>query len=528
MGPFGENTMKNIEQYAGWQAIQVGRFSSDKQDEGDSRERQNKTFLRICRIAKFEPNTRIIFDAGKSAFHGRHLKATGRKPAQFGLFLEEVRQGQWLRPVVLVWEAVDRFSRMAGLDALLAAKELCSAGFALVFEEEDLLIDTESLKDPDIFRDFTEAIAAAQKYSKKLSRRMRHSWEDKRETGKPYAHCRPFWIAKENGKYVVKEPEFSQIRKACLLATEDGLGCELIRQQLGVSGKGWAGLSCILRSATLKGDFQPQARNGDERTNAGEVRHNYYPAVLTEVEWLKLQRSQDSKKKAKKGRGADKATCLFTGLLFYSDGCPMTINGQSRGLPPVLSAVKAKRTKNTRYKTILNSAVEAALLNCLASTLTPQDLMPKVNLTKERKALEEIEGKILVNKAKQEANEQDILNDPDNSAFLKRIGAALWKQGEELQEGRQRLLLAVSTCQKSPVKIAKELIGHLAQMPDEGRIEARRRLKNLLIPSIIKRVVIAVEDSKTATYTITLTSGQQIKGKDLRTFRIYKLASRTA
>src|SRR5687767_6606248 len=56
------------------EAIAVGRFSTDKQDEGDSIRRQQNSFARVCQRWELQPSTRwTIFDKGLSGFTGDHL-----------------------------------------------------------------------------------------------------------------------------------------------------------------------------------------------------------------------------------------------------------------------------------------------------------------------------------------------------------------------------------------------------------------------------------------------------------------------
>src|SRR4051794_36882289 len=99
------------------EAIGVGRFSTDTQDEGDSVRRQQASFARVCQRRDLEPSNRwTIFDKGFSALKGEHLS----ERAELGKFIRDLEAGRvkpdaYGRMPVLVWEAVDRMTRLPQL-----------------------------------------------------------------------------------------------------------------------------------------------------------------------------------------------------------------------------------------------------------------------------------------------------------------------------------------------------------------------------------------------------------------------------
>lgn len=187
------------------EAIPVGRFSTDKQEEGDSIRRQQNSFRRVCQRWELAPSQRwAIFDKGLSGFKGEHLS----ERAELGKFLRALEAGQ-VKPdahgqmPVLVWEAVDRMTRLPQLLATDLVKRFVSAGVAIVFDEADLWIDRETIKDKWII--LQVLIDQAYQYSRRLSRRLKSAWDAKRAdapSGKVFDKRRPAWLDFRDGRFV--------------------------------------------------------------------------------------------------------------------------------------------------------------------------------------------------------------------------------------------------------------------------------------------------------------------------------------
>ena len=157
----------------GREAIPVGRFSTTKQSDGDSIRRQHDSFCRVCHRWELTPSTRWqIFDRGMSGFSGEHLA----KNAELGKFIFALQNNQ-IQPdtdgnlPVLVWEAVDRMTRLPQLIATDLVRRLVYAGIAIVFDESDLWIDKVTIEDKWII--LQVHIDSAYNHSKRLSKRLK-------------------------------------------------------------------------------------------------------------------------------------------------------------------------------------------------------------------------------------------------------------------------------------------------------------------------------------------------------------------
>src|SRR5262249_47049857 len=87
----------------------------------------------------------------------------------------------------------------------------------------------------------------------------------------------------------------------------------------------------ILRSRKAVGEYQPRVRDEKGRmVPDGEPVPGYYPAVVTEKEWLLAQDAINGRR-GKMGRPGDKETNLFTGIVHEArTGERMSIDGQTK------------------------------------------------------------------------------------------------------------------------------------------------------------------------------------------------------
>src|SRR5689334_14133606 len=128
------------------EAIPVGRFSTADQDKGDSDRRQALSFRRVCERWELAPSARwAIFDHGLSGYHGEHLSK-----GELGRFLTQAEAGRikpdrFGRMPCLVWEAVDRMTRLPQLEATDLIKRFVRLDIPIVFDETDLWIDKDTI-----------------------------------------------------------------------------------------------------------------------------------------------------------------------------------------------------------------------------------------------------------------------------------------------------------------------------------------------------------------------------------------------
>ena len=326
------------------EAIAVGRFSTDKQDEGDSIRRQQNSFARVCQRWELQPSTRwTIFDKGLSGFTGDHLS----EKAELGRFLRALEAGQ-VRPdvsgqmPVLVWEAVDRMTRLPQLLATDLVKRFVNAGVAIVFDEADLWIDSSTIEDKWII--LQVLIDQAYQYSRRLSRRLKSAWQGKRDkaaTGKKFSKRRPAWLDWDDARHDFVVNDGARAVRYMFEQTAEGVGQRSLLRLLqkhyapiGPSGR-WntSYIQKVLSDRSVLGEHQPckfeveEDDDGEEirvRVPAGPPVKAYYPAVVDEPLWHRAQAGKAAGVKAK-GQHSQHVN-LFVGLVKCGfDNHPMHI-----------------------------------------------------------------------------------------------------------------------------------------------------------------------------------------------------------
>lgn len=308
------------------EAIPVGRFSSDIQKEGDSIRRQNNSFLKVCQRWDLSPSKRWkIFDRGMSGYHGAHLSPK----AELGKFLtalqsNQVQSDHMGRLPVLVWESVDRMTRLPQMVANNLVRQLVDAGVSIVFDEADLWIDKVSIEDKWMI--LQGLIDSSYLYSRRLSRRQKSVWDGKREeirSDHPIRMRRPSWINYDMQNHKFELNAGANAIKYIFEQTVEGVGqrrlvhkLQLNFRPIGTSGN-WNGsfVQSLLNDRTVLGEFQPhQLDTNGKRVPIGNPIIGYYPAVIDEGLWY---RAQSTKIRRTKLKGPiTNFINLFTGLIF--------------------------------------------------------------------------------------------------------------------------------------------------------------------------------------------------------------------
>jgi hypothetical protein len=503
----------------GREAIPCGRFSSDKQEAGDSKSRQAKSFARVCQRWELAPSSRYnIFDAGKSAYHGAHLGSG----AELGKFLVQVKQGNVKpdgkgRMPVLCYEAVDRLTRLHPMDANDLLKGLVNAGIAIVFDEADLWIEKDTIGEKWII--LQVLIENAWRYSKRLSTRSLSGKQTSRDKGTKFGAC-PRWLIldKETGEYEFNKPYSDMLYEACLLAIA-GHGATTIGRLLPI--KHWRGLPKVFRQRSLIGEWQPHLCNHKNKRTPieGALKENFYPPLLTLVEWNRLQESQNRKMHVHAKTGNKGGTNLFS-MLVNEKGEKLVIRQLKRGknrhgtryTPFLVSNItinQAKSTLNQKYNLVHYPTVEICLLNCLTNHITPAMLDPVQ--AKAESEMDRVKAKIAENKRKIATLSAMLENNPSENTFL--IVLKLEKENMTLKSECDALTQKAAHNQPADLESAVDLIDTMKSKEGADLLDCRIRLK-ALIGSMVEKIVCnrTNNNSKSVEFVVTLKSGITLKG----------------
>jgi hypothetical protein len=113
-------------------------------------------------------------------------------------------------------------------------------------------------------------------------------------------------------------------------------------------------VSLILRNRAVIGEHQPHVYRGTKRVPAGEPLPHYYPAVVSEADFHRVQEVLDARRGRNRGRGSPRVANLFTGLLFDArDGCTLvTVAESGKCLTSKLVSSGGQRGANgSKYRT---------------------------------------------------------------------------------------------------------------------------------------------------------------------------------
>lgn len=257
-------------------AISYIRFSSSKQSEGNSHQRQIEAVSRwLLSNPSYTASTLKFEDLGKSGFHGDHIKDGGGW-AKLLLAVEAglIRSGD----VVLV-EAMDRTGRLPPLDMINILKPVLQAGVAIITLDDNNKFDEASLNGPQIYL-LVAKIQSAYGYSKILSERTKESYQIRKEKarrGEPVKRGVPIWLTSD-GK--LKEHIAPHIKEVFDLYIS-GIGKNTIANRLRASG--------VPEFKTCSGPTVGSWLQNTTTTGHWDDIPNVYPTVVSQEVFLQAQ-----------------------------------------------------------------------------------------------------------------------------------------------------------------------------------------------------------------------------------------------
>ncbi|HDS1061164.1 recombinase family protein [Pseudomonas putida] len=459
------------------------RFSSAKQSAGDSYARQVQAAKAFCDENGLELaalREYLFFDAGRSAFKGKHLDDTG----ELARFLSYVEDGTVPPGSYLVVESLDRLSRERVRDALPRFLDLLAKGIN-VYTSVDKRLYTKDYNELDLIISII-SMSRAHEESATKGGRVSSAWRAKqkeaRATGKPLGKLRPLWLDVTPDGYVLNPDKAAVVRRIFDLSTK-GHGSRIIAATLNQEGipafsagrKNFSGLwgfstvRHILDSRTTLGEYQPHIFIDGKRTPDGDPIKNYFPSVVTEDEFYLAQAARTSRKTHSVTKATTNFNVLAGILNCYKCGSAMHLQGQrgrkyykcsktTRGLCDA-GIISAPRTEQV-FKEILTKVDSLSLVQDSSGSL--------------QKSLQIVEGRIASLNARQDDAEAS------HAEFPSRITAKLLHELEADIGALESERTAIAEQLASEKVMSKhDFFEKLDLVSFEGRVAANNLIKRL-------------------------------------------------
>lgn len=495
-------------------AIIYIRFSTPKQERGDSKERQMADCLAFCERNGWVVSE-IVEDLGLSAWKGDHL-TTGA----LGKFANRVRSGEIPAGTILVCEKLDRLSRLEPRKTQRWMEDLTELGLKIATVDGGRVYDDESLRS-NLMQTFEILMSGklAHDYSNNLSGRVSNAWKNKIESGDTKLITRklPGWMKVENGRPVLIDERVETVRLIYQMAA-DGLGVRAIGNKLNDRmiptwgrADGWSPsvVNVILKSVAVEGDYLAGGNNPGRVKNAGHFIAGYYPRAV-DADLVEKARAKMGERKLTGGRLRASAVNLFSGMI-YCGGCRSRMYLRSvPGGRRVYQCHRAHQRRGCdRNQTFDHAAFENACLDEVLKLAMddrffqrPTETLALVNAVADLK-------KQIADLDRQAANVVAAIARMGGNEFLEadltRVGAEKVKTVSALSETENNLAKARGWA--SPAEHAKRVleIREAINDPDQTVREAARHKVMDALKGVITMVECDMEPERT--FTVILVGG---------------------
>ena len=522
------------------------RFSSKKQEQGDSYRRQRQLSKKWIadnqKLGVYEDTeSRTYEDLGVSGYTGANLN---EDTGALGAFLGECRDGNIDKGSYLILEQLDRFSRAEPLEAAsLIAKIVKHYQLKIVvLRPTEKIISKESLKDIHQLLIIILELAAAHSYSVSLSNRLKDSWQKRRENTTKDAKLNtkniPSWITLFIGKD--KDYTFEKNIQSCKAIEYifkrilDGVSQRKIVTELNErfppiakktngdvknTGNYWttAYVSRLISDRRLLGELQLYKKNDEKKmVPTGSPIEDYFPVVIDEDTFYKAQSAKLNHKKFNSIKHTSKHINIFRGLinctndnykLYLKPGFTTLPSGHKYEYSRLASYGK-KIGKSKFTLTVDYNKFEDLILDCLGE-LRAVDVK---DITDNKKEVIELEKVIHGINIKIEELRRRIASDD----YAEEYGANLDRE-KDLQLKLKEKKDVLSNISGSMPRTKKEILTDLKIFrPKNNTKEEKYKLRKQylkIIPSIIESIdftIVKFSNNYNGGYgVINLTSGKK-------------------
>ena len=274
-------------------AISYIRFSSKKQEEGDSVRRQRQMAAQwLDRNPEYTLSDVTYEDLGLSASKGHHLNGN------LGKILEAVERGAIAPGSVILVETLDRFSRLPAIQTLKMLEEVVSKGVDLITLTDGIRYNKDSINGAQLFM-LAGAALGAYEYSQNLSKRISASYRGREETAKRGGTIKrrnPFWLTSEGR---LKKDDAGKLALEVLVVQDvfksfvEGVSIHEIARKHANFFANPASVRKVLITPAAIGHWQlyelTNTPDGKQKRKPGEIIKNVFEPAVDDVTWYQAQ-----------------------------------------------------------------------------------------------------------------------------------------------------------------------------------------------------------------------------------------------
>lgn len=321
------------------------RFSSGRQSSGHSLERQTQAARIWCKEHGYVlDETLALADLGVSAYSGDNVS----RGALAG-FLTAVETNRIPRGSILLVESLDRLSRAAIPEAVGLLTSIVRAGVRVVSLIDGHEWNEKTIEDATSFLLSVLLFSRAHEESSTKARRVSEQFQKKRLAGLPVVSLGhgPGWVSARQDRqgWELDQARAKVVVMVFELAANGHGGVAIARI---ANQESWhlpwrvrkntstrwehTGVSRLLRDRRVLGEWQPRRMVAGKLTIDGDPVKNYFPRVIQDDLWYRVQTALGGRKGPLRVRGV-KAD-IFSGLFYCSCGERMDRKGPvARGYP---------------------------------------------------------------------------------------------------------------------------------------------------------------------------------------------------
>lgn len=460
------------------------RFSSARQELGDSLRRQTKLAEDYAAKHGLILNTHSFQDLGVSAFAGKNAVDGG-----LAAFLEAVDKGIVPKGSFLLVESLDRISRAEVMDAMELFLSIIRRGITIVTLQDGQVFSKEKIREDrgiSLIVSITVMMRAHEESATK-QHRISKSWENKRNNaaagGLKMSSVAPAWLtlSEDRKSWIVDRAKAKVVQRIFDLALS-GVGTPTIARRLNEEkvptmqrAAFWTFgvVNAILKNASVTGLYTPK------KAAAAPI-PDYYPRIISDAQFFQV-RDHLQKRLWVRGTNSRRVLNLFSGICSCAscDSIMRVRSAISNG-KSYMQCLLAFSGKDCDQPIFPAYAAERAILSHLAVTVAREISNSELtNHVDPRKALEH----------QRELVQQKIDNLVDALATLNsdRVRSRIAKLEDELKQLDEELAKTIDPQVVTAGTVEALAIFKKLKKPDLLDVDERQKVQFML-----KRIIESV------------------------------------